>query len=528
MTTTTTRAFLGWSESRDAHEEEDFYRARDKHWPGRVLFSRDSEFNGLVRVVQWGESWRSLDFNGISQGIAYVAPAPRDGGNVDVALAEVLGSQYLRVMASAAIGYAALNGRDPAGEGARFVFCGLGAGQLPHFLRHHFPNAAVQVAEICPVVVEANAVLRGGGAGGGSRCVGEGGGVDDHHSALLVDDNRNSVSGGNFDVVVADAAAFMSDTSDDAAITTITSSSSSPSSSVCRSDDEDDATDMVENPRGGVGGGGALAVFLDAYDGDGRVPDHLRTPAFLRSCAAQLAPGAGTVIANLYNGAPGTPARVEVERFAAALRRYVGPVVSLGVESTRGDNVVLVAGHATVGCDERRQRRRSTRGGGADVLEKKINVNGEEGGEKDARGGGSEDGGGRRRGGGDGGTGWDFSKGFGRNALGTASGKIGDAAGFSWSAKEAVAQLYWVQVAANWNEDKEEGEEDDEEESELTRFSFGEIPAIDDTGLDVDVDVNANGSTGGWFARAIGDILSDKDKVGGGVEGTASKTLYID
>ena len=294
--TTTSTAFLpsAWQpiiiKSRDVPEEEQFYRARDKHWPGRVLFSRDSAFNGNVRVVQWGDNWRSLDFNGISQGIVYVrGGGDGDDGTVD-AVPEVMGSQYLRVMVSAAVGYAALNGRDPSAAGARFIFAGLGAGQLPHFLHHHFPLAHVQVAEICPVVVEANAVLRGGGGGCGPHP--------------------------NLDVVVADAAAFMSDTNNQQQHT-----------STCVGD--------------------ALAVFLDAYDGEGRVPSHLRSPAFLRSCASRLSPGSGTVVANLYNGAPGTEARVEVERFAAAMRREIGPVVSLGVDSKGGDNVVLVAGRAT-------------------------------------------------------------------------------------------------------------------------------------------------------------------------------------
>ena len=38
--------------------------------------------------------------------------------------------------------------------------------------------------------------------------------------------------------------------------------------------------------------------------GEGKVPAHLQSPAFLRSCAAQLATGVGVVVCNLYNGAP--------------------------------------------------------------------------------------------------------------------------------------------------------------------------------------------------------------------------------
>ena len=42
-------------------------------------------------------------------------------------------------------------------------------------------------------------------------------------------------------------------------------------------------------------------VFLDAYDGDGNVPQHLMAPGFLEACADVLAPG-GVVVANLFNG----------------------------------------------------------------------------------------------------------------------------------------------------------------------------------------------------------------------------------
>ena len=245
----------------DATDEKQFYRARDKHWPGTVLFSKHSEFNGNVRVVQWGDSWRSLDFNGISQGIAFVGPRGEDygkgsgGGNgngndgssdnvataASAAAPEVMGSQYLRVMASAAVGYAALNGHDPAAAGARFVFAGLGAGQLPHFLHHHFPRASIEVAEICPVVAEANAVLRGGGGGGGGGGDGDGG-------------------GGGLEVVIADAAVFMADSSKAAAAVAGAAAGAAGMSN--HDDDDDDDDDETTNA-----GGGALAVFLDAYDG---------------------------------------------------------------------------------------------------------------------------------------------------------------------------------------------------------------------------------------------------------------------
>jgi hypothetical protein len=108
-----------------------------------MLFEQESKINGKVRVVQWGDNWRSMNFDGIPQGIAFV-------GSDGTARPEVLGSEYTRVMAAAAVGYARLNGHDIAS--GRFVFAGLGAGQLPCFLEHHFPGAVLEVAEIDAVV----------------------------------------------------------------------------------------------------------------------------------------------------------------------------------------------------------------------------------------------------------------------------------------------------------------------------------------------------------------------------------------
>jgi hypothetical protein len=185
--------------------------------------------------------------------------------------------------------------------------------------------------------------------------------------------------------------------------------------------------------------GGALAVFLDAYDGEGDVPAHLQSSAFLQSCKAQLAPG-GVVVANLYNGAPGTPCRRAAELFAAKLRENVGPVVSLGVDSTRGDNLVLAAGEGT----------------------------------------------GR----------------FGRVALGAAAGKVGNRAGFAWAAEDAVEQMYWVDVEVV---DGGGG------------GVFREVAAIYEN--------NRGESGAGLFGRVM-DALSGGG--GGGSDGTASKTLYMD
>ena len=408
-----TTAMWGWGE-REGREEDQFYAARDTHWPGTVLFSRRSACNGEVRVVQWGERWRSLDFNGVSQGIVKVTGSNPGGG----AAPEVLASQYLRVMAAAALGYGALNGLDPAGPNARFVFAGLGAGQLPHFLAHHFPAADVVVAEICPVVLEANAVLRG---------------------ETVEDVPDSNPDAGGVRTTIADAAAAMR---------------------------------SLERSRA------ACAVFLDAYDGEGDVPEHLTSSAFLGSCARNLAPG-GVVAANLYNGAPGSEARAAVARVAGRMRENVGPVVSIGVDSSGGENVVLVAGkgvhHASRG--ERGPIGEGHAGGGGAGEERRAVDVDVAATDWTARPVGR----------------------IGRNGLGTAAGEVAARAGFAWSAEDAmelVKELYWVEVNADGS-------------------GFRELAAMD--------------SGGGTNARgAFGQVMRALRGTGGATDGTASKTLYVD
>lgn len=93
--------------------------------------------------------------------------------------------------------------------------------------------------------------------------------------------------------------------------------------------------------------GTARAVFLDAYDGQGRVPVHLRQETFLRECAAALVPG-GILATNVFHGEPGSAAVVEAEAFATLVEKHVGPVHSVVVGGQHA-NLILVAmkGQAT-------------------------------------------------------------------------------------------------------------------------------------------------------------------------------------
>eukprot|EP00668_Euglena_longa_P012749 GGOE01015231.1.p1 GENE.GGOE01015231.1~~GGOE01015231.1.p1 ORF type:complete len:671 (-),score=106.50 GGOE01015231.1:134-2146(-) len=92
----------------------------------------------------------------------------------------------------------------------------------------------------------------------------------------------------------------------------------------------------------------AAAIFLDPYDALGHIPTCVRTCAFFQACAAVLSAN-GIIVANVFNGPPGTPAGVALTRFVSALlrgfRRNGDVGVSLFAVSVekRPTNLVLVA-----------------------------------------------------------------------------------------------------------------------------------------------------------------------------------------
>jgi len=282
--------------------------------PAEVLFERESDVNGVVRVVAHGP-WRSLRFNDVEQGLTYVVEDPDGTCRADV---DVLGYEYLRCMTAAAAAHGALTGPpvDLRGDGAdpepgssgssgssgspppRVICVGLGSGALPAFIARKFPRCAVEIVEIDPVVVEA---------------------ASEHHGVSTREAEHRGVStrggdagtprsdAGSLDVVVGDAGEFMA----------------SAAAAVMRGDAPP-----------------AAVIFLDAFDGEGRVPAHLSSPAFLDACAAATASG-GVVVANVFNGAEGTPQRANAETYAGELTRRVGAVTSFAVEPPV--NVVFVA-----------------------------------------------------------------------------------------------------------------------------------------------------------------------------------------
>ena len=315
-------AASGWWNvgSRFGAELERFQRQDDRSEFGYLehdsdpvtLFEERSEYNGTVRVVGHGP-WRSLRFNDVEQGLTYVfqdgeglESEGRKDGDADV---DVLGYEYLRCMTAAAAAMCRLDGQlcllrprpgggggGARGQGQRVICVGLGSGAMPAFIAKRFPCTVVEVVEIDPVVIRA---------------------VRNHHGlnvpirnaamGVSPDWTGSAGDGPGVGVVVGDAGEFMS-----RAAAAVAAGDAPP----------------------------AAVVMLDAFDGDGNVPPHLMSPAFLDDCAAVIAPG-GVVVANLFNGVMGSDVRANVAAFAVLLDAKIGPVTSWSVETPV--NVVLAA-----------------------------------------------------------------------------------------------------------------------------------------------------------------------------------------
>lgn len=289
---------------------------------GETVFRARSKHNGDVRVVKHGP-WRSLRFNEVEQGLSYVRETTNEGSDRVAADLDVLGYEYLRCMTAAAAATCALDKRadwtgvgeerERLGErlgaetlagsspGGNTVVCvGLGSGAMPAFIANAFPELSVDVVEIDDVVVDAAEKALGlpgiratAANASGRRTRPEG--------------SKSGKRLENLSVVIGDAAEFMA----------------SAAGAVRRG----------ETPA-------ASAIFLDAFDGDGETPRHLTSAAFLRDCAARVAPG-GVVVANCFNGVRGSKARHAAESFAVALAREIGPVTSWTVETPV--NVIFAA-----------------------------------------------------------------------------------------------------------------------------------------------------------------------------------------
>lgn len=228
--------------------------------------------------------WRSLLFDGTEQGLLFAG----ESGAADVS---VLGLEYIRAMAAAGAAFvgAALRvgARPKAGSDARpRVICvGLGSGALPAFLAHEFPSAHVEVLEVdAAVTAVVRSVLR----------------------VPLVEGLR-APPRGLAAVRHADAAEWVA-------------------SEAAR----------ASAPR-------VELICLDAYDRTGAVPTQVSDSAFFRDACALLAPG-GALVANVWNGAVGSPSRARTDEYALSLMRVFGTGAVFSVRVARQQsNVVFVA-----------------------------------------------------------------------------------------------------------------------------------------------------------------------------------------
>ena len=355
---------------------------------GETVFRERSSLNGDVHVVKHGP-WRSLRFNDVEQGLSYVRET-RDEATGEVlrvtADADVLGYEYLRCMTAAAAAMCALDvgadwtkvdGVDEKKNASRVVCVGLGSGAMPAFIANAFPELLVEVVEIDDVVVDA-AEKALGLPGIRTRRAEETEETTDKKAVRepepepLSDGCQKSL--GNLRVVIGDASAFMA----------------SAAAAVRRGE-----------------ASAARAIFLDAFDGEGETPPRLTSSAFLRDCAACVAPG-GVVVANCFNGARGSKARHGAESFAVALSREIGPVTSWTVETPV--NVVFAArsvfGASSRDDDETEKTTRMTK---ASSLKN-----------------------GKNR--------------FTRAELRDAARALGAERGFEWDAGERVRRAFWVEV----------------------------------------------------------------------------------
>lgn len=249
--------------------------------------------HGTLRVTRHGP-WRVLWFGATEQGLsrARVASAERSESGGDCPEEHdprALGFEYIATMARHAEVElrarwlpAELEPRASAPtRGCEVVCVGLGTGALPAYLAHALGGIGARVTAVeldSDVVSVAQEVLgvamrvRRGGRGEGERS-------PKRARAGDQDGGEASASAHAFDVVVCDAAEW-----------------------------------FEEHCAGGL-----AAVLLDAYDAEGKVPSHLKEPAFLRRMGASLAPG-GIAVANVWRTAD------DFEEFVNALGTAVcGP-----------------------------------------------------------------------------------------------------------------------------------------------------------------------------------------------------------
>jgi spermidine synthase len=156
---------------------------------GEMLFSKSSDrSNGLVTVTKFGPHWRSLRFNDVEQGLAWVG---EENERMD---GKVLAYEYLRAMAAMTAAHRMLSSSSSDRDGMLMI--GMGSGALPFFMQTHFHRAfEMETVEHDPVVIEAIERTCFNGGAMPFRCV-----VDDAREYL-----ETKVASGSLDVISMDA-----------------------------------------------------------------------------------------------------------------------------------------------------------------------------------------------------------------------------------------------------------------------------------------------------------------------------------
>lgn len=288
--------------------EVGYARLRAHSSPQVLQEARSKHHNGLVRVIRYGP-WLALRFNETEQGLTFVGEADTEEWRDGAALPQVLGFEYLRVMASAAAGFASLNGVSLS-AGARVLCVGLGAGALSAFVAHHSAplGAEVQVVELDPLVIQ---VVRDT-----LRVQFE----QLHSSSELLSGaprSRAHRARAPFTVLQSDAGPVLAEL----------------------------AAEVSARRAPGVD-----LIYLDAYEEHAQVPKHLKAADFLTACRQCLSAN-GIIVVNLFNSTPNSRPRREMADYARLLSEHVGCVYSVKVEEQQ-TNVVLVAARreSPLGC----------------------------------------------------------------------------------------------------------------------------------------------------------------------------------
>ena len=329
--------------------------------PATVFETPGTADLGRVRVTQHGP-WRALWLDGVEQGLAYDASFRADVSTNTRFRHDpyALGFEYVRAMATAAVasaGAAILEGGFSGDDDStkkrrlRTLCVGLGAGSLPAFLANAFAGAAgvrfrVEAVEIDRAVAAAARDCLGVAytARDDDDSDSDSDADADADAENDADDDSRKTNVRSFALRLDDAARYLGRLAASGAAPN-GDGTESAGSGEDRDRDRDPYEKKKKQKQKQKQKQFAL-VLLDAYDGKGEIPAHLRGHAFLRDARRALAPG-GAVVANCFYGPPGSRAHFDLLAFCEALGGEVEDARAVRVRLVKVEgqesNVVVVA-----------------------------------------------------------------------------------------------------------------------------------------------------------------------------------------